>query len=143
MQPRASFTRWSKMNPALRHVLAYLLFVSACGPTPPEPAIDALESEIVSWETIPHPFPEATYFLFGANLKDGPRAVLVELLEDGIVVQDAYYPHTSICMAVFLDQMIVVLEAPDERMENRGFTTNSDRLGGSCITHWSRYTIQK
>ena len=127
------------MQTRITFLVVFVLCSSACDSASYEAIQEVPEPELVSWEGIPQPLPEATYFLFGAGLKEGPRAALEQLLEEDIAIQDAYRPHTALCMALFLDQLVVVLEGPDERMQQQGFTTDPEGFAGALrAAPWSR-----
>ena len=130
------------MQPRIIYILALGFLASACDSIPSEPKLEVPEPEIISWDRIPQPFPESTYFLFGAGLQDGPHAILNSLLEGGVAFQDAYRPHSALCMRLFLDQLVVVLERPDERMQQHGFTTDPNGFAGGCFSHWEHYALR-
>ena len=109
------------------------------GPTDGIPA-----PTIVGYQEFYGSFGPSTYFLFGYRCAAGAPAILQELLDAGLVVKRAWFPHgDGGCMQMLLAQMIVEMHAPDERMLEHGFTTDCQPLApGPCIPTWLQYSFE-
>jgi hypothetical protein len=109
------------------------------------PGAQVPEPEIVGFQEVPKPFSESTYFLYGAALEDGPVPILEELLRAGLDVRGAWYPdhaNPGRCMIAILDQLIVLLGAPDPRILEFGFCTDSSGTAVNiCIPTWEYYDL--
>jgi len=120
---------------------ALSFLVGACDQgTPPSPAVD-----IVPYSSIPRPFSTSTYFLYGYALDQGEQSILDELTTRGIRLRDAWIPYGyGPCMMAFVNQMIVRLEYPDERIYSVGFVSDSSQVApGICIETWKHYQFNK
>ena len=100
-----------------------------------------INPEITADSTLPRPFSEATYFLYGADLSNGGLPILDSLENAGIHLQDAWIPDSfAACMgAILRSQMVVQLKYPDSSVYAFGFTSDSTQLSEYCIVTWKHY----
>ena len=102
--------------------------------------------EIVPYTAIPQPFTNSMYFLYGFSVEDGPVPVFEELLEADLDVENAWYPewdNPGPCLVLMVNQLIVRLKAPDERIYDFGFVSDSSQVFvGICIPTWEHYRFE-
>ena len=120
-----------------------LLVLLGCQDKGVSPQKEVPEPEIVPYTAIPQPFINNMYFFYGAGLEDAAVPVLEELLQADFDINDAWYPeweNSGECMVVLVDQLIVRLEAPDERIFDFGLVSDSSQIFLSvCIPTWKHY----
>ena len=109
-------------------------FSNGVSPQVPDPVL-------VPFSNIPFPFPDDVYRIAGSDLASGPVAVLERVLDAGFALKRAWHPQLYICMAPFLDELIVELEQPDDAIFDLGFTRDFSGTAGSCATHWNEYNF--
>lgn len=104
---------------------------------------DVPDSEIVPTTAIPRSFSDSVYFLYGAKLADGPVPVLQEVLDHDFRIQNAWYPEAAVCMRAFLPEALIVqLKAPDQRIYELGFISDSSELLVGCFATWQHYEFE-
>ncbi len=127
------------------HTVLFVLSLGTmnCGNGPATPD-EVLEPTVVGYEQFYGTFGPATYFLFGFDETEGAVPILRELLDSGITVRRAWFPHgDGGCMMPLLSQMVVELIEPDPRILDHGFTTDHDELApGVCIPTWFQYSFR-
>lgn len=108
-------------------------------------ASPSIGRDIVRYSSIPRPFSDATYFIYGQNLSNGYQAVIDQLQSGGFAIREAWSPYDfGGCMMPIIDQMIVRLERPDIRIFSHGFVSDSSLVVlGNCIPNWKHYTFNK
>jgi hypothetical protein len=79
------------------------------------------------------------YRISGAALADGPANVLERVLGEGFELIKAWHPQVNLCMALFLDELIIELEEPDDDIYRLGFTRDFEGTAGPCASHWNEY----
>jgi hypothetical protein len=67
---------------------------------------------------------------------------LESVLDAGFDMQRAWHPRIYICAAVFLDELIIELEEPDDGIFELGFRRDFTGSAGSCATHWNEYDFE-
>ena len=103
--------------------------------------LEVPEPELVPYTDIPSPVPNTLYQISGAELVDGPTEVLERVLGAGFDLQRAWHPQVALCMALFLDEVIVELEEPDDAIYELGFTSDFAETVGPCASHWNEYNF--
>lgn len=101
------------------------------------------EPVLVPYSEIPNPPPNTLYRISGAALANGPTEILEQVLEGGFDLQTAWHPQIALCMAVFLDELIIELEAPNDDIYELGFTSDFTETAGPCASHWNEYDFVK
>lgn len=101
------------------------------------------DPELVPYTNIPYPFPNTLYRVVGAQLIDGPVVILERVLDEGFCLQKAWYPQVILCMAPFLDELIIELAEPDDDIYELGFTSDFSGTIWSCASHWNEYDFVK
>lgn len=104
-------------------------------------ACEVPDPVLVPYTNIPYPFPNTLYRIAGRELANGPVVILERVLDEGFELQRAWYPKIYICMAIFLDELIIELEEPDDGIYALGFTSDFTGTAGSCATHWDEYNF--
>jgi len=97
------------------------------------------EPVLVPFTDLPQPLSEATYRLSGPALSDGPVAVLETLVHARFHVVRAWYPEITLCGAVFADELIVELAAPNGDILDLGFSRDFSGTSGPCTSYWDEY----
>jgi hypothetical protein len=69
----------------------------------------------------------------------GPTVILERVLEGGFDLRRAWYPQIALCMAVFPDELIIELAAPDDDIYKLGFISDFTETVGPCVSHWGEY----
>jgi hypothetical protein len=122
-------------------VLAFASFGCRNDPASPrtagEPGIP--DPVLVPYSEIPNPHPNTLYRISGAELATGPTEILERVLEGGFDLQRAWHPQIALCMALFLDELIIELEAPNDDIYKLGFTSDFTGTAGPCASHWNEY----
>ncbi|GEM_PF-6704309 len=102
-----------------------------------------LSATPVPYTTIPQPFTENFYFLYGAPLAKGATPILRRLEEDGIPLTDAWFideQNIGPCEKPILLQLIVRLSKADDRIQDFGFVSDSSQVElDDCIPIWLHY----
>ncbi len=101
--------------------------------------LEVPEPELVPYTNIPYPVPNMLYRVSGAELLAGPAEILERVLDSGFDLQRAWHPQVALCMAPFLDELIIELEEPDDAIYELGFTTDFTGTAGPCASHWNEY----
>ena len=73
----------------------------------------------------------------------GPTEILEKVLKRGFELHRAWHPQIALCMAVFLDELIIELETPDDDIYKLGFTSDFTETAGACTSHWNEYDFGK
>ena len=108
-------------------------------PTPGDASLQVPEPVLVPFSDLPYPFSAATYRISGSALSEGPVVVLETLVHTGFVIKLAWHPQIALCMAVFLDELIVELDAPNNDILKLGFSRDLSETSGRCTSHWNEY----
>lgn len=97
--------------------------------------------EIILRSTLPRPFSNSTYFLYGEKLSNGEQPILDSLESKGFQLRDAWVPDSfGACMgSVIRSQMVVQLKQPDSSIYSLGFTSDSTQFSDYCIVTWKDY----
>ncbi len=113
---------------------------------------------IISYTEIPRPYSKSTYFLYygGREVPELRFAegnitlILQRLLEKGFAVREAWNATGEWGCAMrkpTWEQMIIRLEAPDARIVDFGFTTDSSRVqiseNPACRPTWEHYRLNQ
>lgn len=109
----------------------------------PSAKVQVPEPEVVPYSNIPNPPTPAMYRISGQALADGPVQILKEVEREGFDLKRAWRPKVYLCMALFLDELIVELEQPDDGIYELGFTSDFSGTAGPCASHWDEYRFAK
>lgn len=130
-------------------VAALLLLSQGCHEDPTVPRrlsgiaasteLEIPEPELVPYTNIPSPPPPRLYRISGEALADGPEDILEQVLVEEFNLKKAWHPQLSLCTVVFLDELIIELEEPDEAIYRLGFTSDFSGTAGPCVSHWNEY----
>jgi len=97
------------------------------------------EYTIVSYSDLPRPFQDNVYFSYGGGLQKGSVLVLQHLAGQGFQVREAWEPDDpGPCAYPTVRQVIVRLEAKDNRIYEHGFVSDSS-LVNHCAPTWRQY----
>lgn len=107
----------------------------------PSTSLQIPEPELVPYANIPYPPPATLYRISGAALTDGPAHVLERVLAEGFDLKKAWHPQVNLCMAPFLDELIIELGEPDDDIYRLGFSSDFDGTAGPCASHWNEYRL--
>ena len=105
----------------------------------PSSELEVPEPELVPYTNIPYPAPNTLYRISGVELVAGPTEILERVLEARFDLRRAWHPQVALCMAPFLDEMIIELEEPDDAIYELGFTSDFAETVGPCASHWNEY----
>lgn len=95
---------------------------------------------ITSHASLPRPFSNSTYFIFGEKLANGEQPILDNLENKNFSLQDAWVPDSfGVCMGVIRSEMVVRLISPDSSIYSQGFTSDSTKFSDYCIITWKHY----
>jgi hypothetical protein len=112
---------------------------------------------IINYTEIPRPYSKSTYFLYGAGRENAELRfaegsvviILQKLLEKGVAVRDAWNAAGEWGCAMrkpTWEQMIIRLEAPNARIFDFGFTSDSSRVqifeNPACRPTWEHYKLK-
>lgn len=127
-------------------VLALTISSVGCGKDSPQTISSGAHSSklipepiLVPYSAIPHPRPNNLYRVSGAALPADPTEILERVLEAGFDMQRAWHPQIALCMALFLDELIVELKEPNDEIYKLGFTSDFTGTSGPCTSHWNEY----
>jgi hypothetical protein len=97
--------------------------------------------EIIPHSTLPRPFSNSTYFLYGEKLSNGEQPILDSLESKGFQLRDAWVPDSfAACMgSIIRSEMVVQLKQPDSSIYSLGFTSDSTQFSDYCIVTWKDY----
>ena len=123
-------------------VAALLLLTLGCQEDPgvaPPTSLEIPEPELVPYANIPYPPSRSMYRISGEALAGGPGDILEQVLEDQFDLKKAWHPEVILCLAVFLDELVIELEEPDDGIFGLGFTSDFSGTVGPCASHWNEY----
>jgi hypothetical protein len=116
-------------------------------------------SELIYYTEIPHPFSKSTYFLYSGGwnvpqleFADGSVVVILQkLLENNFAIREAWNATGEWgCPSKMptWDQFIIRLEAPDKRIYDFGFTSDSSKVqiyhyDPPCRPIWEYYQLER
>ncbi|UCG50429.1 MAG: hypothetical protein JSW58_09445 [Candidatus Latescibacterota bacterium] len=132
--------------------LALTLPILGCQQDPSSPAtpdgvlnatLEVPRPVLVPYTNIPYPYPNTLYRIAGAELAQGPVVILERVLDEGFDMTRAWHPQIYICMAVFLDELIIELEEPNDDIYDLGFTSDFTGTAGSCARFWNEYRFME
>ena len=106
-------------------VTFFAVALSGCSNAPnvTNPPATVPEPTSVPYSNIPPiDSPELYRATGGLALSEGPVPLLQAVLDAGFDVRRAWYPRVPLCMMLFLDELIIQLNAPNPEIANLGFS---------------------
>jgi len=115
------------------------------------------DPEIINYTEIPRPYSKSTYFLYSGGwevpelrfAEGNVKLILQKLLEKGFNIREAWNATGEWGCPMrkpTWDQMIIRLEAPEARIHDFGFTTDSSCVqifeNPACRPTWEHYKIK-
>ena len=98
---------------------------------------DQPEPSIIKQDTLSRPFSASTYFILGIT---DPDAKLEEVQKKGFSIREAWMPNfDGPCMRLELQQLVILLDEPNEAMFGLGFSQDSSAATTSCTATWKHY----
>jgi hypothetical protein len=146
--------------------LVLLVTFNGCNNSPQEASLgkttdaertNVPDPTIINYIEIPRPYSKSTYFLYYGGrevpeLKHAEGSVVIilqKLLEKGVAVRDAWNAAGEWGCAMrkpTWEQMIIRLEAPNARIFDFGFTSDSSRVqifeNPACRPTWEHYKLK-
>ena len=124
-----------------RVLLAVVLLLAGCEDSSTQPAPPPLqqipEPVEVTWEGVPTPFNDRTYFRHGMT-QLRPDSTMQDLIQQGFRLKNAWYALGENCSTLpfnIFKALIVELERNDRRILDHGFGSSPVPVGIACFSH--------